>query len=122
MAVRSGNEELAEKLIARGAGLERRDAKGWTPLCSAAADGRIGMLRLLLRHGASLLAADDSGRVPRAIAERRGHSAAAQLLQRAAQSGLLRSEEEGEEDRWAADSSDPRASYLKSWRRFQGYT
>lgn len=80
------------------------------------------MARLLLERGASLLAMDARGRVPRKVADQAGHGATAELLRRAARAGLVRVEvEEGEEEAGPA-GRDPREGYLESWRRMQGFT
>jgi len=52
-AVETGNGERAIKLLAKGADVNARTAVGLTALHVASANGDIGLVGLLLRHGAS---------------------------------------------------------------------
>jgi hypothetical protein len=52
VAVRRGNEKVAELLIKKGADIQAATKEGWTPLHTAHMSGHPGMVRLLLRSGA----------------------------------------------------------------------
>ena len=72
LAVECGLLEQAQRMIGLGAFVEGPDAKGTTPLMSAAAVGDLDMARLLVRHGAiakaALVFACASDRMPSAKA------------------------------------------------------
>ena len=77
----TGNEEMAVLLLDEfSAGPEVRDQNGSTPLYVAALSGQIGIARRLLKHGASVSAANAKGRTPLFAACWRGHLAIAELL------------------------------------------
>lgn len=54
LACAGGHEELVGLLLSRGAHLEHRDKKGFTPLMLAATAGHAGVVDILLSHGADL--------------------------------------------------------------------
>lgn len=64
MAARRGSVAVAEALLASGAPLEARDAKGETPLRRAVNCGQEAVVRLLIAHGADPLSADKRGVTP----------------------------------------------------------
>jgi curli biogenesis system outer membrane secretion channel CsgG len=53
-AAEGGNAAVATELLARGALVEARNFKGWTPLIFAAENGDLDMVRLLIEHGADV--------------------------------------------------------------------
>ena len=55
-----GTDELCELLLQKGAQVDGTDAKGATPLHAAVYRGRLGLVRLLLSHGADVNAATRS--------------------------------------------------------------
>uniref|UniRef100_A0A0N5AJ31 ANK_REP_REGION domain-containing protein n=1 Tax=Syphacia muris TaxID=451379 RepID=A0A0N5AJ31_9BILA len=54
LAATGGHEQLADLLIARGADIEHRDKKGFTPLILAATGGHVSVVELLLNAGAQI--------------------------------------------------------------------
>lgn len=54
LACAGGHEELVELLIKRGADIEHRDKKGFTPLILAATAGHEKVVDILLNHGADI--------------------------------------------------------------------
>lgn len=54
LACAGGHEDLVSLLLNRGAHLEHRDKKGFTPLMLAATAGHAGVVDILLSHGADL--------------------------------------------------------------------
>lgn len=56
-------------------------AGGWTPLHQAAAHGRETAVKLLVEHGASLMAKSDDGRTPLEMARAKGHTELESLLE-----------------------------------------
>ncbi|CAN7989928.1 unnamed protein product [Ixodes pacificus] len=63
LACAGGHEELVGLLLSRGAHLEHRDKKGFTPLMLAATAGHAGVVDILLSHGADLEAHTQRGNV-----------------------------------------------------------
>ena len=54
LACAGGHEELVELLLTRGADIEHRDKKGFTPLILAATAGHEKVVRILLNHHADI--------------------------------------------------------------------
>uniref|UniRef100_A0A674JV48 Ankyrin repeat and KH domain containing 1 n=1 Tax=Terrapene triunguis TaxID=2587831 RepID=A0A674JV48_9SAUR len=52
--LKRGHEELVSVLIARGANIEHRDKKGFTPLILAATAGHVGVVEILLDKGGDI--------------------------------------------------------------------
>ena len=70
-------------LIARGAGLNLRNATGFTPLHHAAEAGAVDALAILIAAGADITITSAQGILPVETARRRGFQAAVQILQAA---------------------------------------
>uniref|UniRef100_A0A8C8FXV6 K Homology domain-containing protein n=1 Tax=Oncorhynchus tshawytscha TaxID=74940 RepID=A0A8C8FXV6_ONCTS len=54
LACAGGHEELVSVLVARGANIEHRDKKGFTPLILAATAGHVGVVEILLDKGGDI--------------------------------------------------------------------
>lgn len=54
LACAGGHEELVELLISRGAQIEHRDKKGFTPLMLAASSGKVEVCKILMNHNADI--------------------------------------------------------------------
>lgn len=67
-------------LLERGANLEARDDRGWTPLHAAAAAGAAEATRLLMTAGADLEAEDSDGLSPAQVAAEGEHDAVLAVL------------------------------------------
>lgn len=68
LAIRLGWLRLAEALLAMGVDPNARDGRGHTPLHAAAALGREGALRIMIRHGASPALCAPDGQTPLGLA------------------------------------------------------
>lgn len=83
-----GMERMALSLIEHGSELNALDEKdGQTPLAVAVKNGRIGMVRLLLKQGADPELADWPWARPHAIAEETGDAAIAEAIRRHGRNG-----------------------------------
>ncbi|VDM96170.1 unnamed protein product [Thelazia callipaeda] len=59
LAATGGHDSLVELLVTRGADIEHKDKKGFTPLILAATAGHSNVVELLLNHGANIEAQSD---------------------------------------------------------------
>jgi hypothetical protein len=81
-----GNRELAERLIKKGADINKT---GWTPLHYAASTGQVAIISLLLENSAYIDAESPNGTTPLMMAAMYGTPAAVSfLLQEGADPGL----------------------------------
>jgi ankyrin repeat protein len=75
------DKDVAEVLLAHGATVNAKTVLGITPLHTAAAAGRVGVVEYLLAHGANVNAShDDDGSTPLHWAAGNGHSDVAEVL------------------------------------------
>ena len=63
-AALKGQKEIAELLIAKGADVNAKYDRGWTPLLWAAREGHKEIAELLIAKGADVNAKDDGGATP----------------------------------------------------------
>ena len=77
LAALKGQRELAEKLIKKGADVNKT---GWTPLHYAASGGHIAIINLLLENSAYIDAESPNGSTPLMMAAMYGTPAAVKLL------------------------------------------
>jgi ankyrin repeat protein len=77
MAALKGHVELAKKLVARGADVNKT---GWTPLHYAATQGQLAVMDLLLENHAYIDAESPNGTTPLMMAAHYGTPAAVKLL------------------------------------------
>ena len=77
MAALKGHVELAKKLVARGADVNKT---GWTPLHYAATQGQIGIMDMLLENHAYIDAESPNGTTPLMMAAHYGTPAAVKML------------------------------------------
>src|ERR1022692_3228112 len=107
-AVRSGNLEQVQDLIAHGAGVNDRDSLGATPLHDAAWSGNVEIAAWLIEHGADVKAVHaEGGSTPLAYAVMKNDVAMVELL-------LARGA-----DVKAADKSGATALHLAANRGYQ---
>lgn len=79
-AVDAARVDLAQDLVQRGADLEARDERGYSPLILAAFKGRMAVLRILLERGADAKAQDRHGNSALMFAAQWGDLEAVKLL------------------------------------------
>jgi ankyrin repeat protein len=80
LAVKCGERNVVELLIANNADVKAKTINGWTPLHLAAQKGRSDMAELLLNKGAIIDAKDSLGLTPLHWAAAQGHKDVAVLL------------------------------------------
>ena len=81
VALLTGQEKMAELLVARGADVRIEQAEGFTALHEAAQIGSETVVKLLLDAGANPSARAKDGRTPLGIARKERHEAVARLLE-----------------------------------------
>ncbi|KAG7244832.1 hypothetical protein INR49_029851, partial [Caranx melampygus] len=62
-------EEMVKILLDRGASVNAQDNELWTPLHAAATCGHAGLVKILIAHGADLLAVNSDGNMPYDLCE-----------------------------------------------------
>lgn len=72
--------ETVKLLLEAGADVNAVQAGGFTPLHQAAAAGKLGLIGVLLEHGAKRDVRCDQGKLPADYARERGHEVVAELL------------------------------------------
>ncbi|SFU47778.1 hypothetical protein SAMN05216350_10275 [Polaromonas sp. YR568] len=77
LAALTGEQDLAEKLIKKGADINKT---GWTPLHYAATSGHVAIISLLLENSAYIDAESPNGTTPLMMAAMYGTAAAVKLL------------------------------------------
>ncbi len=81
-AVGSGRKELVQCLLDKGADVNAKEQRGWTPLHMAVDAGAWNIVELLLAKGAAVNAEDSQGATPFWYAKKRGNEEMADLLRR----------------------------------------
>ncbi|HPC96208.1 MAG TPA: ankyrin repeat domain-containing protein [Sedimentisphaerales bacterium] len=81
-AVESGQKELVQYLLDKGANIEAKERQGLTPLHKASAAGKKDIVELLLAKGADVNATDLQGATPLWYARKGDHREIAELLSR----------------------------------------
>jgi ankyrin repeat protein len=71
---------IAQWLGENGADVNYRYAKGYSPLLTAAANGHLEIVKMLLAHGAGLHMRTDDGKDALRFAQERGHNQVAEYL------------------------------------------
>jgi uncharacterized protein len=84
-AVKNGDIQTIERLLAGGAPINEQDEHGWTPLNWAAGKGDATAVALLLARGADVTLTGRDNRTPLMIAKAAGRDDAARLLTEAEQ-------------------------------------
>ncbi|MDB6026680.1 MAG: hypothetical protein JWM68_2903, partial [Verrucomicrobiales bacterium] len=62
-AAQSGNIEVVKQSLDRGAHVDARDDRGWTPLHAALKSGQVEVAKLLIQRGADLKARTKKGSI-----------------------------------------------------------
>lgn len=103
----AANAEVADQLVAAGATVEARDSSGRTALIHAAGNNRKDVVVALLKHGASVTAADYSSSTAFNVAKAAGATEAAEVL--GAEQQKLVAKKVAEADRAAAAGDSTKA-------------
>ena len=77
-----GHAKCVKLLLEYGADPSARMVGGWTPAHCAAETGRLNVLKVLIDQQSAVLLPDNSGDMPKRVAEIYGHAACVELLQR----------------------------------------
>ncbi|KAA0164268.1 hypothetical protein FNF27_00104 [Cafeteria roenbergensis] len=80
VAAGCGAAEVATSCLAAGCSVDPRDARGRTPVLTAAYAGEFAPVMILAEMGASLAAVDDEGRSAMAAAAEGGHTGVCEVL------------------------------------------
>jgi len=82
LACSSGRQEVVELLLLRGSNYEHRNVSDYTPLSLAASGGYVGIIKVLVHHGAEINSRTGSklGISPLMLAAMNGHVTAVKLL------------------------------------------
>ena len=76
LAVKQGDKEMVELLLAQGADVNLPAPGGYTPLHAAAQNGEEDIILLLLKNKADINAVTNDGQSPMELAIKYGHDAA----------------------------------------------
>lgn len=79
-AAACGDLGMVQRCLLLGAGVDRRDQNGWTPLHRAAFKGRTRVVEFLIDNGAKVDAVDDVGFTPLRCAARAGRTETVMVL------------------------------------------
>lgn len=79
-AVEIGNSAVISRFLDRGAELNMRDERGWSPLMIATSNGNEEITALLIRNGANVGDKDNAGYIPLHWAAFNGHDKVVNLL------------------------------------------
>jgi len=80
-AARKGDARRVRELLDRGADVNARDKRGFTPLHVAAVNDHVDVAKLLLEHGADIDARDKYGFTPLDLARETGHVGVARVIE-----------------------------------------
>ncbi|XP_068679362.1 ankyrin repeat domain-containing protein 66-like [Montipora capricornis] len=89
-AASRGHAKCVKLLLEYGADPSARMVGGWTPAHCAAETGRLNVLKVLIDQQSAVLLPDNSGDMPKRVAEIYGHAACVELLQSAEESSVQR--------------------------------
>jgi len=79
-AIEEGNKYIVEKWIQKGANVNQKNEKGYTPLHIASTYGHIGIVNLLIEKGTNINEKADNGATPLHLASKFGHKNIVELL------------------------------------------
>ena len=80
MTCLTGDKDMADLLIRKGADVNLKDRSGITPLWLAASGGHTDVAELLIAKGADVNASDKRGRTPLTVAKQRKHTEMVNIL------------------------------------------
>lgn len=81
VAAAAGHLRCVEKLLEHGADGEMRMAGGWTPAHCAAEHGSVEILQALVENGISVTKKDNTGDMPKRVAQIYGHEECVKFLE-----------------------------------------